>query len=56
MDKELEQCKGIVAVLTVDDIEAYLWEDQIKQLNNLLKIIEDSRKDDDKKASRLLIH
>lgn len=55
MNKELEESKQVVAVITVEDIEAYLWEEQIESLNELLKVIEDGRKQDGKKASRLLV-
>jgi hypothetical protein len=55
MNKELKESKQIITVLTIEDIENYLWEEQIEQLNILLKIIEDGRKEDAKKESRLLI-
>lgn len=56
MNKELDESRQIVAVLTIEDMENYLWEDQIQQLNKLLKVIEDGRKSDGKKVSRLLIY
>lgn len=56
MNNELKKSRQIVAVLTIEDIEDYLWEDQIVQLNELLKIIEDGRKADGKRISRLLIY
>lgn len=56
MNNELKTSRQIVAVLTIEDIEDYLWEDQIVQLNELLKIIEDGRKADGKRISRLLIY
>lgn len=55
MNKELIESRQVVAVLTIEDIENYLWEEQIEQLNALLKVIEDGRKEDAKKESRLLI-
>lgn len=55
MDRELIESRQVVAVLTIEDIENYLWEEQIEQLNVLLKVIEDGRKKDFKKESRLLI-
>lgn len=55
MNKELRESRQVVAVLTIEDIETYLWEEQVEQLNALLKVIEDSRKKDSKKESRLLI-
>ena len=55
MNKELEKSRQVVAVLTIEDMENYLWEDQIQQLNKLLKIIENGRKLDGKRLSRLLI-
>ena len=56
MNKELEECRGVVAVLTVDDIEDFLWEEQIQQLHALLDVIEEGRKIYGKKESRLLIY
>ena len=55
MNRELKESRQVVAVLTIEDIENYLWEGQIKQLNVLLKVIEDGRKEDAKKESKLLI-
>lgn len=55
MNRELRESRQVVAVLTIEDIENYLWEEQIEQLNALLKVIEDGRKEDVKKESRLLI-
>lgn len=55
MNRELRESRQVVAVLTIEDIENYLWEEQIEQLNALLKVIEDGRKEDGKKESRLLI-
>lgn len=55
MDRELRESRQVVAVLTIEDIENYLWEEQIEQLNALLKVIENGRKEDFKKESRLLI-
>ena len=55
MNKELKESRQVVAVLTVEDIENYLWEKQIEQLNSLIKIIENGRKEDGKKESRLLV-
>ena len=55
MNKELKESRQMVAVLTVEDIENYLWEEQIEQLNSLMKIIENGRKEDGKKESRLLV-
>ena len=55
MNKELEECRGVVAVLTVDDIEEFLWEEQIKQLHELLNIIEEGREQNGKKQSKLLV-
>lgn len=55
MVDELENSRGVIAVITVDDVEQYLWETQIQKLNELLKIIDDRRKADGKKESRLLI-
>lgn len=55
MNKELEKSRQVVAVLTIEDMENYLWEDQIQHLNKLLKIIENGRKLDGKRLSRLLI-
>lgn len=54
MDRELRETRQVVAVLTIEDIENYLWEEQIEQLNALLKVIEDGRKEDGKKESSLL--
>lgn len=56
MNKELEECKGVVAVLTIDDLENYLWEEQIEELYILLKMIETGRKADGKVPSKSLIH
>ncbi len=56
INKELEECRGVVAVLTVDDVEDFLWEEQIQQLHELLDIIEEGRKSYGKKESRLLIY
>lgn len=55
MNKELEKSRQVVAVLTIEDIENYLWEEHIQQLNKLLKAIEDGRESDRKRLSRLLI-
>ena len=55
MNAELKESRKVVAVLTIEDIENYLWEEQISQLNSLLKIIEDGRMEDGKKGSYLLI-
>lgn len=55
MDRELRESRQVVAVVTIEDIENYLWKEQIEQLNALLKVIEDGRKEDAKKESRLLI-
>ena len=55
MNRELKESRQVVAVLTIEDIENYLWEGQIKQLNVLLNVIEDGRKEDAKKESKLLI-
>ena len=55
MNKELKESRQVVAVLTVEDIENYLWKEQIEQLNSLIKIIESGRKADGKKESRLLV-
>ena len=55
MNTELKESRKVVAVLTIEDIENYLWEEQISQLNSLLKIIEDGRIEDGKKESHLLI-
>ena len=55
MNKELKESRQVVAVLTVEDIENYLWKEQIEQLNSLIKIIENGRKEDGKKESRLLV-
>ena len=49
MDRELRESGQVVAVLTVEDIENYLWEEQIEQLNVLLKVIEDGKKEDAKR-------
>lgn len=54
MDRELRETRQVVAVLTIEDIENYLWEEQIDQLNAILKVIEDGRKEDGKKESSLL--
>lgn len=56
INKELEECRGVIAVLTVDDIEDFLWEEQIQQLHELLDLIEEGRKSYGKKESRLLIY
>ena len=49
MNKELKESRQVVAVLTVEDIDNYLWKEQIEQLNSLIKIIESGRKADGKK-------
>lgn len=56
INKELEECRGVVAVLTLDDVEDFLWEEQIQQLHELLDLIEEGRKSYGKKESRLLIY
>ncbi len=56
MNKELRESRGIMAVITIDDIEKYLWEEQIQQLSKLLEVIEDGRKSDGKKKSKLLVY
>lgn len=55
MNKELENSRQIVAVLTVEDIEEFLWEEEWQQLSALLEKIEDGRKERGKKPSRLLV-
>ena len=55
MNDELRESRGVIAVITIDDLDNYLWDEEIEQLNNLIKKIEDGRKEDGKKESRLLI-
>lgn len=56
MNHEVEESRGVVAVLTIDDIEKYLWEEQAEKLHGMLNVIEDGRKQDGKKASKTLIY
>ena len=55
MNEELKNSRQVIAVLTVEDIEEFLWEEEIQQLNTLLEKIEDGRKEKGKKPSRVLI-
>lgn len=56
MNKELENSRQIIAVLTIEDMEEFLWEEEMQQLNVLLEKIEDGRKERGKKPSRLLAY
>lgn len=56
MNKELQESRQVVAVLTIEDIEAALWDEQIQQLYGLLGEIEEVRAEAGKCASRLLIY
>lgn len=55
MNKELQESRQIVAVLTIEDIEAALWEEEIQQLYKFLKKIEDLRNEAGKCKSRMLL-
>lgn len=54
INKELEETRQIVAVLLIEDIEGYLWEEQSDQLYELLSVLADGRKQDEKLPSQLL--
>lgn len=56
MNDELRESRGVMAVITIDDAEEYLWNEEIEQLNNLIKKIDAGRMEDGKKESRSLIY